>query len=269
MELSLLAIAISAFIVTTQAAPGADNIIEFSYSGAKGPDKWGSLDPKFKTCSDGKAQSPINILHSKAAQGTNMTLNRKYIPATATLVNNGFNVGIHFEENAGVIGVDGKDYRLQQIHWRTPSEHNINGKAYDAELQLLHKADDGSIFMGAILYQIGNGDIVLTKIHRKLEELGREKCGGDEHARIDLGKLDPNPLRKCTRRYFRYQGSFTTPPCTENVIWHVFEKVRTISKQQLELLKAPMLPAFKSNSRPVQPDNGRQVVLNYDQRMKS
>nr|XP_017245775.1 PREDICTED: alpha carbonic anhydrase 1, chloroplastic-like [Daucus carota subsp. sativus] len=137
-----------------------------------------------------------------------MTLNRKYIPATATLVNNGFNVGIHFEENAGVIGVDGKDYRLQQIHWRTPSEHNINGKAYDAELQLLHKADDGSIFMGAILYQIGNGDIVLTK-------------------------------------------------------------VRTISKQQLELLKAPMLPAFKSNSRPVQPDNGRQVVLNYDQRMKS
>lgn len=69
--------------------------VEFGYSGDKGPDKWGSLDPKFKTCSDGKAQSPIDIVRSKATRDDKLrALARDYHSANAVLVNNGFNIGV-------------------------------------------------------------------------------------------------------------------------------------------------------------------------------
>lgn len=71
--------------------------IEFGYSGVKGPDKWGSLDPKFKACSDGKAQSPIDIVKSKATHLEDVKgIARDYQSANATFVNNGFNIGVSY-----------------------------------------------------------------------------------------------------------------------------------------------------------------------------
>ncbi|KAK1404716.1 Carbonic anhydrase [Heracleum sosnowskyi] len=262
-RLSLLVIAISAVIVTAYATIDADENIEFSYLGEKGPDKWANLAPTFKACRDGKAQSPINIVQGKTTPGnTNTTFDKSYSSANATLVNNGFNVAVHFEEIAGVMTVDGKNYSFLQMHWHTPSEHQMEGKSSDAELQLVHKAQDGSIAIGVILYNVGNGDTFLARIQGKLKELDGEKCGIDEHSHISLGKIGTKQLRTSTRKFYRYNGSITAPPCTENVTWIIFGKTRGISKQQIELLKAPMEPAFKNNSRPVQPDNGRVVELN-------
>lgn len=262
---SVLVITVSLLIVTAYATLDADESIEFGYSGPKGPDKWGSLDPKFKMCSDGKAQSPIDIVRNKATPDDKLrALSRDYQSANAVLVNNGFNIAVHFDQSAGTMNVDGKNYSLLQMHWHTPSEHKMDGRQLDAELQLVHKADDGSMSITAILYQIGYGDSFLARIQKSLKELSKDKCGRNEHAQVDLGNLSTNQLRKSTRNYFRYTGSFTTPPCTENVIWHVFGKPKSMSQQQIDELKAPLEAAYKSNSRPVQPDNGRLVNL-HDQ----
>ena len=63
--------------------------------GPKGPDKWGSLDPKFAVCADGKAQSPIDISRTKATPNNQLrALSRDYYSAGAKLVNNGFNIAV-------------------------------------------------------------------------------------------------------------------------------------------------------------------------------
>ncbi|KAA0043878.1 hypothetical protein IC582_009279 [Cucumis melo] len=241
----------------------------FTYEGSHGPEKWGSLSPSYATCSNGKFQSPVDISKDNSVFGKKLqTLVRKYNIANATLTNNGVNIGVHFWKNSGGVAIiDGKNYTLKQLHWHSPAEHRLNGKQYAAELHLVHQADDGTYSVIAILLQIGDPEPLLAKIHDKLVELANEKCGSNEEAHIALGDLDTKHLRKKTRKYFRYIGSLTTPPCTENVIWNVLGKVRTISQQQVDALKAPLNPVYKNNARPVQPLYGRKIEI-YDELSK-
>ena len=67
----------------------------FTYWGTSGPGKWGSLCPEYSKCSTGKRQSPVNIEKDKVVYNKNFKpLTRHYRPANATLVNNGFNIGV-------------------------------------------------------------------------------------------------------------------------------------------------------------------------------
>lgn len=69
----------------------------FSYSGATGPDKWGTLSPQFRACSNGKHQSPINIVRKQAIWNSNLRpLEIDYTPTNATLVNNVYNIMVCF-----------------------------------------------------------------------------------------------------------------------------------------------------------------------------
>lgn len=87
--------------------------------------------------------------------------------------------------------------------------------------------------------------------------MGQDRCNfGEEESHVEAGLIHLRSLQKRTGSYFRYMGSLTVPPCTENVVWNVLGKVRQISKDQLQLLKAP-LPG--GDARPAQPLNGRTV----------
>ncbi|GMP35507.1 hypothetical protein CsSME_00007911 [Camellia sinensis var. sinensis] len=113
---------------------------------------------------------------------------------------------------------------LLQMHWHSPSEHTINGATFDVELHLVHKASDGRFIVIAILYKIGGVDPIISKIQSELAELGKEVFTDEDE--IAIGTYDTWKLRRNTCKYYRYVGSLTTPPCTENVTWHIFGKVR-------------------------------------------
>ncbi|PON83082.1 Carbonic anhydrase, alpha-class [Trema orientale] len=145
----------------------------FTYSGTTGPGQWGSLSPSYSTCSAGKRQSPVNIEKDNVVHNKKFKpLTRNYLPANSTLVNNGFNIGVHFEENAGVLDVDGKNYTLKQMHWHTPSEHRLDGVQFPAELHLVHKAEDDSLSVVAVLFNYSDRqDPLLSKAMRRLMSL--------------------------------------------------------------------------------------------------
>lgn len=263
-QVAFLAITVAILSITTHATTTQQlyDPIQFSYSGATGPDKWASLNPKFSACSSGKSQSPINIVKTKCVLNYKLEpLDREYCPANATLVNNGFNIGMRYEGNAGALNLNGKNYSLIQMHWHSPSEHRLNGVQYAAELHLVHKADDGSISVVAVLYHYGRADPIVTKIQNKLGVLAKEVHSSHELGQIALGTVYSREVRKNTRKYYRYMGSFTTPPCSENVIWHILGKVRSISRAQVEALRSPLVWGCKNNSRPTQPLNGREIEM--------
>lgn len=125
-----------AYIETTT-AEGEDGSLQFTYSGGTGPNMWGKINPNFSTCGNGKWQSPINIWTGKAVLNKKLKpLLRSYPSCNVTLVNNKFNVGVKYPDHTysggggGILEVDGKEFKLKQMHWHSPSEHRINGKQY-------------------------------------------------------------------------------------------------------------------------------------------
>lgn len=72
-----------------------DKPLQFTYTGAMGPDSWASLNPNFSLCATGKSQSPINIVTGQAVANTNLkSLIREYNSVNVTLVDYKFTVGV-------------------------------------------------------------------------------------------------------------------------------------------------------------------------------
>ena len=59
-----------------------------------------------------------------------------------------------------------------------------------------------------------------------------------------------------THSYYVFEGSFTTPPCSEAVTWWVTRDKLCISQAQLDMLRSQKVtstgPALTENIRPVQ-----------------
>ncbi|CAM0953410.1 unnamed protein product [Alopecurus aequalis] len=257
----LVAIVASSFDVALSDGDVAGPSFSYNTKSFAGPENWGKLSPAYKACGEGKAQSPIDIVTANAIPNPSLdNLTREYTPADATLNNNGKEITMTFEDHNGNIVSPGtildttadgtiKAFGFKMIQWHSPSEHSIDGRRFPLEAHLVHESADGDFAIIGILYKMGNHDAFYDQLKGKLRELQKAP-------HVATGLLELRSLEKRTGSYFRYMGSLTTPPCTENVVWNILGKVREISAEQLGLLTA--LKPHKDN-RPLQPLNGRPV----------
>ncbi len=203
-----------------------------------GPKDWGHFS---ETCEKGKEQSPINIETENTQQLPEsyvIKLSEDY-KGVSTVVDNGHSLKVT-PVDAGYVSLHGKDYKLQQFHFHGMSEHTIDGRRYNAVAHFVHTAKDGSVAVIAVMFELGEENPYLEKILKA------------------KGKVNINPnnfFPEDTDHYYHYKGSFTTPPCTENVQWYIFKDTVNISKEQLNSLRK----YYKNNERPTQPLNHRVV----------
>ncbi|MCL7025593.1 hypothetical protein MKW94_015408 [Papaver nudicaule] len=236
--------------------------LNFSYSGAMGPSKWGVLNPAFRTCSHGKSQSPINIVTKNCVSSTKLgPLVREFRSTSGELINNGFNIGLEYSNGGGSALVDGRKFTLKSMHWHSPSEHTIDGTRFPLELHLVHASAEGNLSVVSILYRYGKPDPILNELKHTIDRLKNIKRAPKEEVYIPVGVLKTKFLNPQIRKYYRYVGSLTVPPCPENIIWNILGKIRHVSREQVNAIKAPLPGTCKNNARPTQPLNGRKVVL--------
>ena len=57
--------------------------------------------------------------------------------------------------------------------------------------------------------------------------------------------------------YYRFNGSLTTPPCSEGVRWVVFKEIQQASSEQIESFMELM---GHPNNRPIQPIGARLIL---------
>ncbi|KAK4441191.1 Alpha carbonic anhydrase 7 [Sesamum alatum] len=240
-------------------AQEVDDEREFSYKEDSdvGPAHWGEIRPEWKECSSGKMQSPIDLLNERVEVVSHLgKLKRSYKPSGATLINRGHDIMLRWPGGAGHIQINGTLYQLRQLHWHSPSEHTINGRRFDMEVHLVHQSDNNRTAVIGIMYKIGRPDSFLSMMKHDLESIAEMR-----DVEKFIGNIDPKLIKLGSRKYYRYIGSLTTPPCTQNIIWTIVRKVRTVSRQQIELIRDAVHDDSEANARPIQPVHERLVEL--------
>ncbi len=232
-------------------SPGAQHqprLSLWSYEGETGPAKWGELDPKFRACGSGKRQSPINIETRNVEKGGLKPILFSYESGAAEVINNGQTIEVDLP-NAGSARFDGLEYKLVQLHFHTPSEERIDSMAQHMVAHLVHRAGDTRIAVVAVLFRLGKENATLKPVFDNMPALATQKAA--------LKDFNPTGLLPADPTYYAFSGSLTTPPCSEEVKWHVMKKPVEISYRQLAAFKA----RYKNNVRPLQPLNGRRVQV--------
>ncbi|MEI6327814.1 MAG: carbonic anhydrase family protein [Pseudanabaena sp. ELA645] len=245
--LSILAIAISLFLALSSSVLAAQLPPHWSYGGAENPTQWGNISKDFAACELGKNQSPINIKNAIASKPANISFD--YKPSPLSVVNNGHTIQVNYAEGSTVT-IDGQKYALLQFHFHTPSEHAINAKASAMELHLVHRNAAGQLAVVGVMLNKGKANPLIEEVWQNIPATGKTNTVSDRL--IDASGL--LPIRKA---YYSYDGSLTTPPCSEGVKWNVFVESMTISEEQIQAFEK----LYQVDARPIQPINNRKVML--------
>ena len=211
----------------------------WGYEPGNGPRLWGTLDPAFSACAVGKEQSPIDLPAGRTADP--IAIEFDYGQTRIAVENNGHTIQVNPDPGSGIV-LNGVRFDLLQFHFHHASEHTVDGKQLPLEMHLVHRNDDGSLAVVGVLFEEGpvNNTLAPVWTHLPPEPVASHVVAGE----LDLASLLP-----ASRKTWRYQGSLTTPPCTEGVHWIVLAETLSISAEQTAAFGA----IYPNNFRPVQP----------------
>jgi carbonic anhydrase len=245
--LAPLAIAISLFLVLSSPVLAAQLPPHWSYGGTENPTQWGNISQDFALCELGKNQSPINIKNAIASTPAKISFD--YQPSPLSVVNNGHTIQVNYAEGSTVT-INGQKYALLQFHFHTPSEHAINDKASAMELHLVHRNAAGQLAVVGVMLNKGQANPLIAEVWENIPATGKTNTVSDR-------LINAIALLPSSKAYYSYEGSLTTPPCSENVKWNVFVEPMTVSEEQIEAFEK----FYQVDARPLQPTNDREILL--------
>ncbi|MCK5720157.1 MAG: carbonic anhydrase family protein [Thiomargarita sp.] len=215
----------------------------WGYQDEVAPKHWDCLSDNYALCGQGKSQSPIDIVDAVTTDLPILEFN--YQPTQLITQENKHTLHIDAEK-AGYLKVGSNNYQLVQFHFHTPSEEAIAGKTADMVIHLVHQNIQGQLAVVALLLKVATEDNpFINTLWQALKQ------AESDNVEIDLNQLLPED-----KNYYSFDGSLTTPPCTEGVKWLVMKQAISLSANQL----AQYCAIYPSNVRPLQPLNGRQIL---------
>ena len=182
-----------------------------------------------------------------------------------------------------LVTLDGAIFHATEINIHAPSEHTLNGKKYDLEVTIMHSGVSvGDIAKSAsvsFLFEKApgkyNGFIEELDIFDLPSTLNTVRDLKNSVSVANIFKTDEKEEMSTLLpfSFFTYQGSLTTPPCTEDTVVYVASSPLKIGSTSLQLIEeATRVPDMMDNrgniiisnwindtSRPVQPLNGRPI----------
>jgi carbonic anhydrase len=236
-------------------APTSARPVEWGYEGDRGPSRWAGLTPVYAECSHDH-QSPIDLAEAKETSGTwranyrQTGLRIAHHEHVTDILDNGHTIQVTVDEGSTLTTERGT-YGLKQFHFHTPSEHTVNGKSFPMEAHFVHQNAEGGFAVLSVLFEDGAANANLATL---IAHFPAAKGDAKFEPEVRL-ELAPHLPRDPSAH--NYIGSFTTPPCTENVEWVVLRTPASASSEQLQAFAARL----QHNNRPIQALNGRELVL--------
>ena len=241
-------------------------------------------------CKFGKEQSPIDLTEAGATKNGRMELvgfnyydfkvNSSYKADDPTYTTAFDNATLAGNAELQLTFADGSMsyFTPAQFHFHAPSEHSVNGKLYDLEIHFVHlvkgsntagnTAAPQDAFPGAVIGIFFDRQAGGNYENSFLESLNNAIVtkGASTPTTVDVREF-LHGVDMST--YWSYDGSLTTPPCTEGLKWSVIKQVQPISDAQLTRFTQRMADnnAFaggNGNNRVVQPLNARELFIAAD-----
>ncbi|MEY3051751.1 MAG: Carbonic anhydrase precursor [Bacteroidota bacterium] len=229
----------------------------WAYEGPEGPDLWGGLCSGW-AC-DGRRQSPVNII-PPPTRSLSRSL-RFYWKNTGTnIVNNGHTIQYNIDQptdpnSKSYISLNGQRYNLLQFHFHAKSEHTVRGEHYPAEIHFVHQnPDNGKLAVIGVFVEEGDENPFFENLANTWPDTVGSHA--DDSVVFHPDELMPADYNNYYKAHFwYYDGSLTTPPCSEIVNWFVWSSNIQASHEQLEAMEH----LLQENYRPVQVLNARLV----------
>ncbi len=216
----------------------------WAFEGPLGPDNWGE---RYAMCARGRNQAPINI--AGPLLRVKYELVQDYRNAPLAMVNDGKTVLVNVAPGSRM-RIDSLPYELLSLTFQRPSGEQIDGKPAPMGIHFLHRDLNGKLVTVVVLLKEGNENPGIKQLwsHMPSKEGPEVKPEGVN--------FNPANLLPREMKFFRYDGSLSTPPCSENMRYYVLKEPINISREQI--LQFP----YKVAARPVQPQNGRPIATN-------
>ena len=215
--------------------------VHWGYEGDNGPEHWGD---NFPVCGKGKKQSPLNIVGPFEKSKETLTVDYKEGPLK--IVNNGHTIQVNVEPGS-TLTIGKESFDLLQFHFHRPSEEQVDGKNAAMVAHFVHKSKEGKLAVIGVMLNEGKDSAAIKTLWANLPPKEMEEYLPAK-VTFNPGSMLPKELA-----FYNYEGSLTTPPCTEGVQFYILKSPMELSKQQVA--KFP----FKLNARPVQSLNGRKI----------
>ncbi|XP_051161376.1 carbonic anhydrase 2-like [Leptopilina boulardi] len=240
-------------------------------------DQWKN---EFPMCG-GRRQSPININltgNVKKFLTDTIKLNDYWrTPLEMTLTNDGHSVKLTTKWPDNSIpnlsgGLRGRsEYLFDSLHFHwsrtddSGTEHSIDRRRFALEMHIVHynkkygsilnavNRFDGLTVIG-LIFQINDADdSTLSPIVTQLRHVTKKG---------ETVKINPFPLSifdlDTEDMFITYEGSLTTPPCSETVTWLLTQNYRYVTNEQIKTFRQIKLDnGDEENVRPIQPINQR------------
>jgi carbonic anhydrase len=249
-----LTLAPLALLAVAGCASSTEHAAHWSYQGESGPANWGAMNPEWSMAHAGRAQSPINLSQGASVKADLAPLRFTSGRTVITPRDNGHTVQWDCD-GMNTMTVGNEVYALKQFHFHAPSEHTVDGQHYPVELHFVHANAKGNLaVVSVMLAESGSTNEIYRMLAATIPQDGGEHAASMTAQTI----FSPYSLLPSARRYATYQGSLTTPPCTEGVRWIVLTSPARVSSEQV----ATFTETYFGNARPVQPVNGRLVLVN-------
>jgi len=238
---------------------------EWDY-GHHGPDVWSEIYP---SCA-GSSQSPINIR-------TPCTTYQSFEPfqfssfydqfQDFTLINNGHTISgtLTSGDSSSLTLTEGGlsgTYQFSSFHfhwgenYNSGSEHEVNDKKYSGEAHFIHiDPTTGQIAVLGIFLESNDETNSLNTKESTITEWEKFLLAAEQLQEVNAPTVLTLNLASLMNtnfnNFWRYTGSLTTPPCTEGIIWTVFQEPTIVNDHQFENLRNNLYSKVYREPQPI------------------